>query len=89
MSKTIVINRPLTESETDDVKLLIEEGAKVFALSSARSVEFAQIISLTSEEKRQVNYDMMDSVLQFGDLPVGDQTVADIFRRSEERRVWK
>ena len=87
MSKTIVINRPLTESETDDVKLLIEEGAKVFALSSARSVDFAQIISLTSEEKRQVNYDMMDSVLRFGDLPVGDQTVADIFR-IDNASVW-
>jgi len=87
MSKTIIINRPLDDSEIEEIELLIEEGAKVFALSGSNSPDFAQPIILTSEEKRQLNYQTMDEVLQFGDLPVGDQTVADLFR-IDNASVW-
>jgi hypothetical protein len=87
MSKTIVINRRLSDSEISDVKLLVEEGAKVFALSGGKSLDFAQQIALTPDEKRQVNYETMDEILRFGDLPVGDQTVADIFR-IDSASVW-
>jgi hypothetical protein len=87
MIKTIIINRPLTDSEIDEVKLLMDDGAKVFVLSAGNSLDFAQQIILTSEEKRQVNYDIMNEVLWFGDQPVGDQTVADLFR-IDNASVW-
>ena len=87
MSKTIVVNRPLTVSEIDEITRLAEDGAKVFTLPSVNSLDFAQPIALTSEEKRKVNYDTMDEVLRFGDLPVGDQTVADLFRINNAS-VW-
>lgn len=87
MSKTIIINRPLDDSELEEIELLIEEGAKVFALSGSNSPDFAQPIILTSEEKRQLNYQTMDEVLQFGDLPVGDQTLADLFR-IDNASIW-
>lgn len=87
MSKTIVISRPLDDSETEEIKLLIEEGAHVFALSGSNLPDFAQVIHLSSEEKRQLNYQTMDEVLQFGDLPVGDQTVADLFR-IDNASIW-
>ena len=80
MSKTIIINRPLSDLELADIELLVEEGAQVFTLSRGESLDFAQQIVITPEEKRQLNYQTMDEVLQFGDLPVSDQTVADLFR---------
>ena len=87
MGKTIVINRPLDDSEIEEIELLIEDGAKVFALSGSNPPDFAQAIVLTSEEKRQLNYQTMEEVLQFGDLPVGDQTVADLFR-IDNASIW-
>lgn len=87
MSKTIIINRPLTDSEIDEVKLLAEVGAKVYTLLADDSLDFVQRISFTLEEKRQVNYETMDEVLQFGDLTIGDQTVADLFR-IDNASIW-
>lgn len=87
MSKTIIINRPLSDSETKEIKLLAKDGAKVFALPSGANADFAQQIIFTSDEKRQVNYDIMDEVLRFGDLAPGDKTVADIFR-IDNASVW-
>ena len=79
MSKTIIINRILSLAEHAEIKQLSESGAKVFFFSASNSVDFGKRISLTSEEKKQVNYEMMDEVLRFGDLPVGDRTLADLF----------
>jgi len=87
MSKTIIINRPLTDSEIDEVKLLAEDRAKVYTLLADDSLDFVQRISFTLEDKRQVNYETMNEVLQFGDLTIGDQTVADLFR-IDNASVW-
>ena len=87
MSKTIIVNRPLSDLELTDIELLVEEGAKVFTLSRDGSPDFAQPIHITPEEKRAINYKAMDEVLQFGDLPVGDQTVADLFR-IDTASIW-
>ena len=87
MSKTIIINRILSPAEHAEIKQLSESGAKVFFFSASNSVDFGKRISLTSEEKRQVNYEMMDEVLRFGDLPVGDKTLADLFR-IDTASVW-
>ena len=80
MSKIIIINRPLEISEINEIKRFAENGSKIYTVSGAPTYEFAQRISLSSEEKKQVNYQTMSEVLQFGDLPIGDQTVADLFR---------
>jgi hypothetical protein len=87
MGKTIVINRPLHPSELGEIKLLLEDGAKVYTLQAGDSLDFAQPISLTSDQKRLVNYQTMDEVLRFGDISMGDQTVADLFR-IDNASVW-
>lgn len=87
MSKTIIINRQISDAELTDIEFLVEEGAKVFTLSQGESLGFAKLIVLSSEEKRQLNYQAMDEVLQFGDLPVGHQTVADLFR-IDTASIW-
>lgn len=79
MNKTIVINRAVSEAELEDIKLLSEEGAKVYSLSRGDTLDFADPILLSAEDKRKLNYQTMDEVLHFGDLPLGDQHVADLF----------
>jgi len=87
MNKTIIINRILSLAEHAEIKQLSENGEKVFFFSGANAEVFGQRISLTPGEKKQVNYEMMDEVLRFGDLPVGDQTLADLFR-IDTASVW-
>ena len=87
MSKTVIINRPLSDFEIDEIKRLAEGGAKVFALSGTNLTDFAQRISLSLEGKRQINYEIMAEVLRFGDLPVGNQTLADLFR-IDTASIW-
>ncbi|HAQ20155.1 MAG TPA: hypothetical protein DCR40_13135 [Prolixibacteraceae bacterium] len=87
MNKIVIINRQLSEQEINEIKHLAEAGSKVFFISGTNSLDFAQSISLLPEEKKRVNYEMMDEVLQFGDLSVGDQTVADLFR-IDTASVW-
>jgi hypothetical protein len=87
MRKTIIVNRPLSDLELSDIQQLEEEGAQVFSFSRGDSMEFAQQIVVTPDEKRQINYQAMEEVLQFGDLSVGEKTVADLFR-IDNASVW-
>lgn len=87
MSKTIIINRSLSDSEINEVKQLAEAGAQVFVLSGNNIPDFARQISFTTDEKKQVNYQTMAEVLRFGDLSVGDRTVAELFR-IDTASVW-
>lgn len=87
MSKTIIINRKLSETELAEISRLAEAGAQVFALSAGHSPEFAPTIKFNADEKREVNYQTMDEVLHLGDVSVGEQTVADLFR-IDTASVW-
>ena len=87
MSKTIIIYRPLSTSEIAEIVRQADTGAKVFACSANYSIDGAQFISLNPEEKKAVNYEIMAEVLRFGDLPVGGQTVADLFR-IDTASIW-
>lgn len=87
MSKTVIINRPLSDSELIEVKRLAETGATIFAFSGTDIPDFAQPITLSPEEKRQVNYETMAEVLQLGDVSYNEQTVSDLFR-IDNASVW-
>lgn len=87
MSRILIINRPLADSEINEINRLADGGAKVFVLSGRYSPEFTQRITLSPEEKREINYGIMDEVLRFGDWPVGEKTIADLFR-IDTASVW-
>lgn len=87
MTKTVIINRPLSDSEIIEVKRLAETGSTIFAFSGNEIADLTQQITLTADEKRQVNYETMAEVLQFGDVTFNDQTLADLFR-IDTASVW-
>jgi len=87
MSKTIVINRKLTDSELDEVTQLAQAGATVFGFPGTDMPDFVQTINASTDEKRKINYQMMDEVLQFGDLQVDKQTIAELFS-IDTASVW-
>lgn len=87
MTKTVIINRPLSDSEIIEVKRLAETGSKIYTFSGDYFPDSALRISLNPDEKRQVNYETMAEVLQFGDLTYNDQTISDLFR-IDTASVW-
>lgn len=87
MSKIVVINRALSSSEAIEVKQLAENGAQVFALPGSHGVDFAQSVPFSPDEKKLVNYQTMEMILGFGDLPVGTQTVAELFS-IDNASIW-
>ncbi len=87
MAKTVIINRKLSESELEEVRQLAESGSEIFAFSGNNLPDFVQRIASNPEAKKTINYAMMGEVLRFGDLAVGDQTVAEIFS-IDTASVW-
>jgi len=87
MSKIVIINRKLTESEKNEVLQLAQSGYEVFAFPGTDAPEFAQPIAASTDEKREINYQMMNEVLRFGDVLVGDQTIAEFFS-IDTASVW-
>jgi hypothetical protein len=87
MSKTVIINRKLENSELEEISRFAENGALIYAFSGGDSPDFAQRIVLNPEEKREINYSIMNEVLLFGDLPVGGKTVAELFS-IDTASVW-
>lgn len=87
MSKTVLINRSLSEAEVAEIARLAEQGAQVFSLSGGNLKNVAQRIEWSADEKREINYAVMAEVLQFGDVPVGDRTVAELFS-FDTASVW-
>jgi len=87
MTKTVIINRPLSDSEIIEVNRLAETGSTIFAFSGNEIPELTQQITLSPDEKRQVNYETMAEVLQFGDVTFNDQTLSNLFR-IDNASVW-
>jgi len=87
MTKTVIINRPLSDFEIIEVKRLAETGSTIFAFSGNEIPDLTQQIILSPDEKRQVNYETMAEVLQFGDVTFNDQTLSDLFR-IDTASVW-
>lgn len=87
MSKIVIINRKLTESEKNEVFQLVQSGYEVFAFPGTDAPDFAVPIVALTDEKREINYQMMDEVLRFGDFLVGDQTIAELFS-IDTASVW-
>ena len=87
MTKTIIINRPLSGPEIIEVKQLAETGSPIFAFSGNEIPDLSQQITFSADEKRQVNYETMAEVLQFGDVSCYNQTVAELFS-IDNASVW-
>ena len=87
MLKTVIINRTLSATEQEEVRQLVESGAQVFSFTATDLPDFARLIAPGRDDKKSVNYSIMNEVLQFGDWQVDNQTVAELFS-IETASVW-
>lgn len=87
MKQIIIINRKLSVSEIQEIKLSANNGSEIFMIEKNQDFEFAKQISLNNEEKKKVNYETLSEVIGFGDISVDGTTFSDLFRIGQAS-VW-
>lgn len=80
MEKTVIINRKISASEQEEIKQLQKDAYSIFFISDTYNEVFVKQLSLSAEQKKQVNYDILEEVISFGDVEIGDSTISDLFR---------
>jgi hypothetical protein len=87
MSKQILIGRPLSATEEEEVYRLQRDGWLIRSFSARFFKDGGTINELQPESKRRINYRMMDELLALGDLEVNGLVFADLFR-VEQASLW-
>jgi len=76
--KAIIINRKLSPEEKSSLDRMVSDGARV--------IETAQY-GITEEEKKKINYEVMDMVLAFGDKDFEGKPLVD-WLKFDESSLW-
>ncbi len=91
--EVIVINRPLQKNEEQTLLEQLNSGIKEFALYAnfPLSEELAGFskgpIELLPDEKKAINYEIFNHVLNFGEIKIGDIAITDLLM-FEKASIW-
>ncbi len=89
--KAIIVARPLTGKENKEIQrsLRKDKDCQLFAKPDLLPAEMnpRPYREINAEEKSRINFDVMQAVLRFGELIVGDQTIARLFTL-EKAGIW-
>ncbi len=91
--EVIVVNRILSREEENNLLEQVSAGNRKIHLFSnvALSEKLAEFstgsIELTADEKREINYQLFDRVLNFGEINIGDVAITDILL-IENASIW-
>jgi hypothetical protein len=88
----IIINRPLQKSEEDLIlkKLTLGSSSELYAnvsISSNLAGYSKGQIELSPDEKRAINYEIFEQVLNFGEIKVGETAITD-FLMFDKASIW-
>ncbi|MCD4736653.1 MAG: hypothetical protein K8R53_11460, partial [Bacteroidales bacterium] len=79
--EAIIINREISHDESGQIRQLIEsKNIRLFSnisLSEELMKHSSGEFKLTSDEKRQINYEIFDKTIQLGEKEVKSQALAD------------
>lgn len=95
MKKAVIILRDLQASEFDRLlPVLKSENTQVYLhadlqhLAGQISNPKISIIDLKPEEKKRLNYELLDRMLAFGDKKIDGLSIADHFSFSDTASIW-
>ncbi len=84
MMKAVVINRALNKKEQNALQKILNSDVKIYRRPDIPSYfsSFAndELIPENDEEKKRINYDLFDEVLNFGELKIEHKAITDWFR---------
>lgn len=90
--EAIVINRNLTKTEEDEILRLLKENEQSILYSN---VEISPTLTtyskgefeLTTDQKKEINYNIIDQVIQFGEYKIENTAIADLLT-FEKVSIW-
>ncbi len=90
--EAIFINRNLSKEEEADILKKISSGEEYAIYSNVKVSEKISTYSkgpseLTSEEKKKINYDIFDKVIQFGEININGVAITDLLM-IEKASIW-
>ena len=90
--KAILINRQLTDKESDEVlsKVSANKEFKLFSsieLTGKITLPGIERYILPPVEKRKINYQILDQVLEFGELNINGTSISDLLT-FEKTSIW-
>ncbi len=89
----IIINRPIDNSEEDDIfRKISSKESEIILFSNVSLPEkltgFSKgAIELSSDEKREINYQLFDQILKFGEIKIDETAIADLLM-VEKASIW-
>lgn len=84
MEQMIIIGRELLPFELDEIR---GSKASVYCLTEKSPVSGATMVSLSVDEKREINYSVLDEIKNLGDKVIDGQTLSSRLR-VEKSSVW-
>jgi len=90
--ETIVINRKLIPEEEKEVLDLLKENNQSILFSNVDLPPALQQyskgkIDLTPEEKREINYNIISTIIQFGEIEINNKAITDMLT-FEKVSIW-
>ena len=85
MKQRIIIGRELSASETREIGL--QEETEIIILDEYKMPSPATKITLSAEEKRNINYSVLDEIKNLGDKPVNGYSVVQHLQ-TEKSSIW-
>ena len=73
MKKQIIIGRELSVAETDQIRL--QEETEIICLDEYKFPFASKTIALSAEEKRDINYSVLDEIKNLGDKLINGYSV--------------
>jgi len=82
MNIGIIINRDLTKEEISGIQLLLQKNPQAVIYTNQELPDVlltGKVVpyELTPKEKSEINYEIMDRVLAFGEITINDKTITD------------
>ncbi|MFP4469402.1 MAG: hypothetical protein ACLFPE_01890 [Bacteroidales bacterium] len=89
MKKIILIFRDLSITESAEIRQASLNGFEIYAVEAVRLQNInTKPLPLEAEIKREINYKLMDQVLQLGDKNIDRKRLADHLKVDEFASIW-
>ncbi|HBL75024.1 MAG: hypothetical protein A2W90_07485 [Bacteroidetes bacterium GWF2_42_66] len=85
MKKQIIIGRELSVAETDQIRL--QEETEIICLDEYKFPFASKTIALSAEEKRDINYSVLDEIKNLGDKLINGYSVVQHLQ-TEKSSIW-
>ncbi|WP_423130100.1 CDP-glycerol glycerophosphotransferase family protein [Gaoshiqia sp. Z1-71] len=87
MDKRLLISRPLSPAELTEVTRIQQNGGTIYITRAGYYEGGILVPELSPEEKKTINYQILEDILSFGDLQADNQNLIDLLKFGSSN-IW-